>query len=241
MISLTRGEYWLLETVVLHGCRLCLIFAETFGPNGHEGLSCEFNKPSHGLDFEELLSTLLRLQTEGWITFHERVESTDEDRVIRCSRDDLIAALKDDYRPATPPRWLSYQLTAAGGAIWEQFAAADWSYFVTVWPHSHSGESLDSIRVTALSQERLQESLSLLRPPSKMLYRVWDYQFPADEALLTWDATSPWLATYWKQFPSAHVVWWPVSPSWLEEHTVVKYPLSGVYPQDFASRWYRWR
>ena len=240
MSSLTRGEYWLLETVVLHGCRLSLIFAETFGPNGHEGVVFEFNKPSHGLDSGELLSTLLRMQAAGWIAFKENLDAIDDDRVIHCSQEDLIAALKEYCRPATSPRWLSYQLTPSGGAIWEQFAAADWSYFVTVWLHSQSETPAESIRVTALTQKRLEEALPLLRPPSKILGRVSGYQFPDDETLLAWEAISPWQATYWKQFPAAQTVWWPVSESWLE-HQIMAYPLSGEYPLDFKNRWYRWR
>ncbi len=241
MTALTRGEYWLLETVVLYGCRLSLIFAETFGPNGHRGVAFEFNKPSHGLDLDELLSTLLCMQAAGWITFNENLDARDEDRVIHCSREDLIAALKEDCRPATPPRWLSFQLTPSGGETWELFAAANWSYFVTVSLHSQSGTHPDSIRVTALSQKRLQEALPFLRPPSKMLYRVSEYPFPADENLMTWDAISPWQVTYWKQFPTAQTVWWPAPQDWLEENPIIDYPLRGVHPLDFESRWYRWR
>ncbi len=241
MISLTRGECWLLETAVLYGCRLSLIFAETFGPNGHRGVAAEFNKPSHGLDFDDLLSTLMRMQAGGWITFNENLDSSDEDRVIHCSREDLIAALREDCRPRLPPRYLSYSLTPAGGEIWEQFAAVDWSYFVTIWPDSQSGTLPDSIRVTALSQDRLQEALPLLRPPSKILYRVSHYQFPADETQMTWESISTWNATYWKRFRTAQTVWWPVSQNWLEENSVIEYPLRGVYPRDFESRWYRWR
>lgn len=241
MISLTRAEYWLLESVVLHGVRLSLIFAETFGSHGHEGVSSEFNKPSHGLDSRELLQTLLQMQEKGWVAFEENLQSTDESRTVWCSESNLVNGLRDDCRPPLPPCWLSYQLTPRGGEIWEQFAAADWSWFVTVLPHSRGDTCFDSICVTALSKERLQDALPLLRSVSKQPHGVLDYQFPADDDLMTWEAISPWHATYWKQLPVAQTVSWSVAESWLEEHQIDDYPRRGVYPRDFLSRWYRWR
>ena len=55
-ISLTRGEYWLLEAVVEEAVPVRFLFSKS--------ASEIFNKPSHGLDLNSLAGALRKLHAD---------------------------------------------------------------------------------------------------------------------------------------------------------------------------------
>ena len=116
----TRGEYWLLETVV----------ESLFPVSGLTDSDFEFslNKKGHGLTRDALIETLHRLIGSGLIYAENKVDAP-------------ISTSEEIERALDEPRWsigssvdrrtiTYYGLTPEGGAQWEAFAAPDWQRYI---------------------------------------------------------------------------------------------------------------
>ncbi len=115
---LTRAEYWLLESVVEFRLGLHALV--------RPDLDQLLNKPPHGLPAPRLADVLADLFTRGWV---ESGESFEDGPGAPLDREGVGRALTVTGDLTAPGgRW--YGRAAAAGAVWEAFAAPDWSRYL---------------------------------------------------------------------------------------------------------------
>lgn len=174
--KLTRGEYWLLETVVEHAVPLCFLDPANYDrPDGIEEM---FNKPGHGLDRPQLIEVLTRLIEHGWI-------ETGLPGDVAATNPEVLSSALDELRPRFSKQPCTvYRLTKQGGAVWETFAAPRWNMYLKEEHDSNTGEGCVTCS-TAWLVERYLRYLELLG----------DTLNPHSIRIHTFN---PWQATYWK-------------------------------------------
>ena len=207
----TRGEYWLLETVVEHELEVCALIDSS--------LESLWNKKGHGLTRASLIETLHRLISWGLIyaksemrssiSTKEQIELALEERVpwsthhVFISTDGDIEIVPDESKPPrTEPidvrKITSYGLTQEGGAQWEAFAAPDWQKYIagSFQPEDEEGEyeMWELIGGDKNWLEAYIESMCFYDQQELILESV------------EWDYVTPWQATYWKRLKGAHRV-----------------------------------
>lgn len=196
--TLTRGEWWLLETAV--DCEYPIWFVAKPEPN----LSLALNHKGHGLNRSELCAAFRTLRDRGDILFCQ----VPSGQPIALTDEELFANLQpvDNASQADAPY---YALTPAGGARWEAAAEADWSRFFKREYPGDSGDWSEGPRVlTAGSPVRLRELLDHLA------------EFLFTEVVpgsVIEDVVRPWQATHWKTLPvgyRAHYRAKRSEPSW---------------------------
>jgi hypothetical protein len=208
-VRLSRAEYWLLETVVTFTTPLHYLVAEN--------LEQILNKPTHGLPAQRLIDVLAGLFDRGWI---EADGFEDETAPRPLDRQEIARALAQPVGGTTEGKW-RYQLTAAGGAVWESFAAPDWDRFLDIG----IGMPEDGGEFIGASEKRLRRYLALVHHQG---YRV----VPGSEQ---WDVVRPWQATYWKELPAGHRVRFSFT---YDDRT----PRWDGIPHEviLLTEWYRW-
>ncbi|RPI78200.1 MAG: hypothetical protein EHM41_26000 [Chloroflexi bacterium] len=214
-LRLTRGEYWLLETVVEARIPLCWLD----WPSMEEAL----NKQGHGLDRSRLLRTLYRLFRSGLIEAHRFHDP--EDYFIP-SRQEISAALDETQSPGQNPMY--YGLTGEGGAAWEAFAAPTWQRFIDL-----SFQPLEA-STTEIGQGICADRGRLERYVDGLSYTG----ITIDSSTMVWDELIPWQATYWKTLPRGYQVTFHCQRS-EEPSSWDRMPLS--YYLVYENRWYSWR
>jgi hypothetical protein len=211
--SFTRGEYWLLETVVPHVVPLCFLSGD--------GVGTQFNKPSHGLPREQLVDCLERLLSRCLI---EVVVGKDH-AIQSPTRQDLQSAL--DHPESRDDSHLSYRLSSQGGLAWEAFAQPEWDRYVYDYGTTTDGPPWESHRICA--DKRLLQ---------RILAGLHYVGYTIDPGSVVWSVERPWQATYWKELPLGH----RASYQLLDESGFSSWhevPLS--YYRDYDPKWYRWK
>ncbi len=218
-VRLTRGEYWLLESVVTDAIPLNMLASSE--------LAWILNKKEHGLIRQTLIETLVRLFDLGWIS----AKFTDVgnvpsrfDQQLKC--DQIIAAM-EERGP-----WFSasaYRLTPEGGAVWEAFAAPDWERFVLIDEDFEEGIGVRTCLSERVLHHQLESSAFI--------------EGPFDPDSVKTKITGPWQATYWKTLP----VGFQANYRRLAVSASGSVPMHPYHRLAFAgyceSRdgWYRWR
>lgn len=216
--SLTRGEYWLLQSVVEYPWPLCFLASENY--HGHNSIEQMFNKPGHGLKRDRLIGTLDKLFQEGWIM------AKIKDEPVFLTRHQITNAL-DETSPIQNQFCTYFQLTPKGGEVWEAFAAPDWSRFTLedMDYEAHTGI------VTSMIPWRVE----------KFLHYLNLVQCEIDSDSVQTEEIGPWEATYWKILPNGHRTHF----RWLKEidlsssNEVLNLKFGEFC--DFRDGWYRWR
>jgi hypothetical protein len=215
--SLTRGEYWLLQTVVEWACPLCFLDSEGY----HDPHSIEqmFNKPGHGLNRDRLIATLEKLFQEGWIM------AKIKDEPVFLTRHQIINAL-DETSPRQNDSCTYYRLTPKGGEVWEAFATPDWSRFIL---EDRNDETHAGV-ITSMIPGRLEKYLRSLN--------LVQYEVDFDSAQT--EEIGPWDATYWKVLPNGHRTrfQWSKEIDPLFGNDLLYLAFCGFC--DFRDEWYRW-
>ncbi len=187
----TRGEYWLLETVVEHEWDICGLM--------ESDLELHLNKKAHGLTRTALVETLHRLLSSGLIYAESRVDFSDEATDVISTKEQIEMAL--DKRkswsgvPVEKRKTTYYGLTQEGGAQWEAFAAPDWQKYIEAGCHFSDGYEFGMWELMCADKvwlERYFESMCFYDPHKMDLESVER------------DYIAPWQATYWKQLEGAH-------------------------------------
>ncbi|QDT15192.1 hypothetical protein [Alienimonas californiensis] len=185
---LTRGEYWILNSLVEHSHSLC-----GYGyPDRYLWLL--FNRQPHGLSEDELVLTLLGLFNAGWIEGEVDGETTTpfvpDGTTIRAALQSEFDHSDPDWprllHAATPP--IHLRLTSEGGAVWEAFAEPRWEDFIDDF--SDSNEPLENRTVRATRRDHGRQYL-----------RCWAERDRFDPDAVVWKPVSPFPATYWKTLP----------------------------------------
>ncbi|RKU19974.1 hypothetical protein C6503_06825 [Candidatus Poribacteria bacterium] len=225
----TRGEYWLLETVVEHELEICALV--------DDDLELHLNKKGHGLTRASLVETFYRLLSLGLIY------AKNEEMGFILTAEQIELALDE------PKRWVGvpvderevtyYGLTQEGGAQWEAFAAPDWEKYITA-----------SFQLTDNGEYEIWELICGNKD--------WGNWGKADKnwleayiesmcfynqkelflASIAWDSVTPWQATYWKQLDGGHRVRFRCQDKNGEGNFKPPYPPWGRY---FYQTWYAWQ
>lgn len=183
--GLTPSAIWLLEAAV--DCYPTLRLISLSEPS----LRMQYMRPGHGLDRDDLVKTLLRLQQQGDIGFYRRKDDEDISEVLDEAqlRECFVSS---DASTSNPDAKLFsqghvYRLTDSGAARWERFAEPNWSRFASwICPDEHL------LVITAGSKEHLDELMANVDDLSSD---------PIVPDSIVEDILTPWDATYWKQLP----------------------------------------
>ena len=212
----TRGEYWLLETVVEQEWEICaLIWSE---------LEIVLNEKGHGLSRAALIETFHRLLVSGLIYAKNEATgfiSTPEE--IERALDEPKSRRID---PSSVKKFTRYGLTQEGGAQWEAFTVPDWQKFIDAryqWPNA--------------SEYEMWEVICADKDWLEWYFKSFCFYYPMEVTLASveWDYIAPWQATYWKQLEGAHRIRFQGQEDTQENSTP---PSSVAY---FDSIWYAWR
>ena len=216
---LTRGEYWLLNTVVEFRFPVSDLMASNLEEN--------LNKKGHGLTRTALIETLHRLISSGLISAKNKVDAP-------------ISTLQEIERALNELRWhigssvdwrtiTRYGLTQEGGAQWEAFAAPDWQEYIYRSMYL-SDDSERKIREVICADKALLEGYF----KSKCFYDAKHVSL----ATVAWDYIAPWDVTYWKQLEGAHRLRFQEQDK-TEAQNAERYLLPK--PDHFYSLWCAWR
>jgi hypothetical protein len=178
--SFTRGEYWLLESVVEYGLQISLLDSPDLG--------MALNKPGHGMPRALLVETMRGLFERGLIIAHR------SDDLFELSADQIEAAL-NEQRPKHLKHAHYYRLTEEGGRRWEAFARPDWDRYICE-EYTPRDKQIEVAELVCTQRDLLERYLRMLQ------LNVYDI----DEGSVQFDTVAPWNATYWKTLPAGHGV-----------------------------------
>ncbi|RKU19973.1 hypothetical protein C6503_06820 [Candidatus Poribacteria bacterium] len=188
----TRGEYWLLETVVEHEWDISSLIDDS-------ELELHLNKKGHGLTRDALVETLYRLLSSGLIYAETRLPFSDEVIDFISTAEQIELALDESKArggvPEDKQKITYYGLTQEGGAQWEAFAAPNWQrYIIAGFGFLDDTEDIIWEMICADKDwlEKYFESQRYYNPETIVLESV------------ARDYIAPWEATYWKQLEGAH-------------------------------------
>ena len=215
----TRGEYWLLETVVEDKFAIgALIDSE---------LELHGDKKWHGLTRTSLVETLHRLlasgliyaknEATGCISTHEQIERAVDE--MKSTDIDSVGKEKLTF----------YGLTEEGGAQWEAFAAPDWQGYIKVGSQMPDGSEYGIWEVICADKDQVESYF-------KSMY----FHSPIEMSLASveWDYIAPWQATYWKQLDGAYRVQFQARDERKAKNAEPSPPPSLEY---FYNAWCAWR
>ena len=182
----TRGEYWLLETVV----------ESLFPVSGliDDDFEVSLNKKGHGLTRAALIETLHRLISSGLIYAESEVNG------LILTDQHIERALNE---PWIDPKTITYYgLTQEGGAQWEAFAAPDWRCYIDAI--SRVPDDSENVPDGYVVWEMICPSKGSLESYFNSMYMYGHCEVILESVV--WDYIAPWDATYWKQLDGAHRV-----------------------------------
>ena len=215
----TRGEYWLLETVVEHEFEIGALI--------DSDLELHLNKKGHGLARTSLIETLHQLlasgliyaknEATGFISTHEQIERALDEMKSR------------DIDPVGERKLTSYGLTQEGGVQWEAFAAPDWQRYINAGFQVLDGSEYGMWEVICADKDSLESHF-------KSMY--FHYPMEMSLASVAWDYIAPWQAMYWKQLNGAHRVRFQARDKREAENAEPSPPPS---PEYFDRGWCAWR
>ena len=187
----TRGEYWLLETVIEHEWDICGLM--------ESDLELHLNKKGHGLTRTALVETLHRLLSSGLIYAESRVNFSDEATDVISTKEQIELAFDERKSWSGVPLYerkvTYYGLTQEGGAQWEAFAAPDWQKYIDAGCHFSDGYEYGMWELMCADKVWLERYFE-----SKCFYDPHEVTLESVER----DYIAPWQATYWKQLEGAH-------------------------------------
>ena len=223
----TRGEYWLLETVVEFEWDICGLI------DGN--LELHANKKGHGLTRASLVKTLYRLLSSGLIYAERRALFSDDVEDFISTPEQIELALDESKSwvgvPENERKVTYYGLTQEGGAHWEAFAAPDWQKYIEAGfrlSDDHTYIVWEMICADKAWLERYFESKCFYDPGEVVLESVER------------DYIEPWDATYWKQLKGAHRIRFR-EPDESEKENFEPSPPSFPDMDYFDRLWCAWR
>jgi len=217
----TRGEYWLLETVVEHELKICDLV--------DNDLELHLNKKGHGLTRTSLVETFYRLLSSGLI--YAKNEATG----FILTPEQIELALDEPKRwvgvPVDERKVTYYGLTQEGGAQWEAFAAPDWQRYIDAsfgCLEDHEDSMGEMICADKDWLEKYFESRCFYNPEDVILESV------------VRDYIVPWDATYWKQLEGAHRIRFREPDE--SEKVNLRVPVPSLPSMGYFNRlWCAWR
>ncbi len=223
--SLTRGELWLLNTVVDFSLPICCLKSEN--------LEALLNKAHYGLPLEVIAKDLLNLYHQGLIEVEKSYDDENkESELIELTADKLADILTNETR--TLPVHFNYHyyyLTEKGGAYWEAFTQADWYWYLLdeYWQIDCDNEDSPwQVEVYSQNFELLQEFF---------------YGFSEgviDKSTVEFSQVDSFAMTYWKKLPNVHKLSFQYD-EFTNEDLDLK-PLHKSWDRSYCDRrWCEWR
>jgi len=231
----TRGEYWLLETVVEHELEICALI--------DNDLALRLNKKGHGLTRNALVETFYRLLSSGLI--YAKNEATG----FILTLEQIELALDEPKRwvgiPVDERKVTYYGLTQEGGAQWEAFAAPDWEKYITASFQLAEDGEYEIWELICGNKDWRKADKTEDWPdsvPNWLEEYIQSMCFYNQKELflesIAWDSVIPWQATYWKQLDGGHSVCFRCRDKSAEGNAKPPHPPWGRY---FYQTWYAWQ
>jgi hypothetical protein len=176
---------WLLDRVAQLRAPIRLVLPET------RDQIFQWNAPCPRWRTKDVFAALRELEGLGWIQFDLRSFADDREIVAVSQPSFDHRELVDAYKRGQGV--LSYMLTAAGAAIWEQAAQPNWnlSYDVEFDARTSSEEEEAYCCATALHEDVVRQAL---------LIRACGGGWLAIPGTERYAPCGEWNATYWKKF-----------------------------------------
>ena len=167
-------EYWLLDSVIVAPFPVGLLATSP------ENIIGAFNRPFHGMDYPQLVQTLIQLWRDDYLHYFD------------INHQDTLLTFDPDIIHATLAREIDvyYQVTPRGGAAWEAIAHPNWERFTC-----QSGS--DHVRIEAGNRAVAETYLGLY--PACFSVTILP-------ETIAWRIEQPWSATYWKTLPVGYIV-----------------------------------
>ncbi len=217
--SFTRGEYWILETLV----EALTPFRFFFFDGNQQDVTETFNKPSHGLSRDGLIEVFTSLFERRLI---EAYKGESRHPSVLSSQE-IATAIEE------PACSLHYHntvcgLTPLGGNYWEAFAAPDWSRFLDAsFTEAEGGGDWQNAEIIGEQRELIQRYVRVLRQRGMYI----------EKSTIEWHTVRPWRATYWKILPQARRMTFLLKDIYELHPPEIVAALSG---ETYDNRWYRW-
>lgn len=209
--SFTRGEYWLLETVVELPVPICWL--------NWDGMEEALNKKGHGMDRSLLIETMSKLFKDGLVIAHKANKWNDSRSL---TSEEIGNALNENpYK-----KELFYRLTTKGGEHWEAFALPNWENYISDCYEAINGNEKEKCTLMCPQKERLATSLNSLQC----------HEYEVENDSIQWDIIQPWQATYWKKLDIGHRVCFLFK--YKEKDYSKPEPFNRCF---YDMLWYRWR
>ncbi len=167
-----NAAYWLLTSVVELKYPISILVSEN--------IELHFNRESHGLHHQELMSLLNKLFQHNYLSACVQGSSCD----FTPTTEQVAAALRGEAS-------LYYGLTLKGGALWEDLSKPQWDLYIV---ESRDGEG--TVEIASANRDLVEECLSL----------EIDRGYQVDTKTAKWSTQIPWQATYWKLLDKGYVV-----------------------------------
>jgi hypothetical protein len=211
-VSLTRGQYWLLEAAV--ECRSWLA-----GLNDEDFYRPALNRSSHGMSDDVLIRTLTAMLRDGVI----EIVTRGDHKLLHPSEVELLEIVNSRNSDVL------YGLTSRGGALWESFAFPRWDRYMT----DEGSEEVDESGRRQAVLLSLHEGNCGRFKNDLDRYLISKGRQPAE--IVSRRVVAPWQATYWKQFDRGHEVVLKFAP--IEDEEWIDRPVSLTY----SDGWYHMR
>jgi hypothetical protein len=166
--------YWLLDSVIVAPFPVGLLATSP------ENISGAFARPFHGMDYPQLVQTLIQLWRDEYLHYFD---IDHQDRQLAFDPDIIHATLAGEID-------VYYEVTPHGGAAWEAIARPNWERFTCIYGSNPQW-------IEAASRAVAETYLAL--------YPRLDGATILSETV-SWHIKQPWRATYWKTLPVGHIV-----------------------------------
>ncbi|HPE72024.1 MAG TPA: hypothetical protein PK018_07635 [Candidatus Competibacter sp.] len=215
VIRFSRGEYWILNEVLEDKFPLNYLGASK------DELELQVGKKSHNLSHEGLLNTICNLSNSGLISFFKNGENIHIDSIEQIYFELFERKIK--YGGVDEDS-IACGLTKKGGIFWEIFTQPTWDLYIAVEEILLEND-YTSFEISSINKNRLYQYIESLKY----------YEFNILQETYVEKNLSPWHATYWKDFDSAHMISFKAIPK-TDANELLKLPTE-LPPYILREQW----
>lgn len=209
----TRGEYWILNSVVESAIPICWL--------DWENIEQVLNKSTHGMNRRQLEDTFLEMSEKGLIDVYV---SGEWNRKVFLTPEKLDTAFDEKQHP----KCLYYRLSPKGGIYWEAFALPNWNYYICEAYTEQDNSGYENGEIICLNSEVLKKYFDSL------CYQTLHIEASSVDR----NELQPWQATYWKKLPIGYSVQFKYRNMETQKSTIVP----NIFDKDYYDKlWCEWR
>lgn len=218
---LTRGEYWLLESVVELQVPVNLLV--------YEVLDQDLNKEAHGMNRGLLIETMFNLLSNGLIELYQSEPFKKTEMPLESTYENIIHGLDEKSDLWKTPKTI-YGLTKLGGQVWELFAKPDWNRFMDEWDIDCAEEGKQKCVIVGSNERLIKNYFSSLNSDS----------IAVNKETVQWSVLEPFKATYWKTLPKGFKIEFEYTEIDDNEQNMIDYGWVSRFRMPFPN-WYYWK